>query len=68
MKYELILVTEVCNSFSTYDHTRQGLEKALDRVDKERKKAGFQYAKIVSDRDGEVFSLDLSFGALTFVS
>jgi hypothetical protein len=37
-------------------------------VDKERKKAGFQYAKIVSDRDGEVFTLDLSFGALTFVS
>jgi len=68
MKYELILVTEACNSFSNYGHTRQGLEKALDRVDKERKKTGFQYAKIVSDRDGEVFTLDLSFGALTFVS
>ena len=60
MKYELIIVTGACNSFSTYAHTRQGLEKALDRVDKERKKAGFQSAKIVSGRDGEVFALDMS--------
>ena len=68
MKYTLMIDTDTCTSFSTYPHTREGLDKALDRVDKERKKAGFQYAKIVSDRDGEVFTLDLSFGALTFVS
>ena len=60
MKYELILVTEACNSFSNYDHTRQGLEKALDRVDKVRSKDGFKCANIVSDRDGEVFVLDMS--------
>ena len=60
MKYELILVTEACNSFSNYDHTRQGLEKALDRVDKVRSRDGFKSANIVSDRDGEVFALDMS--------
>ena len=68
MKYTLMIDTDTCTSFSTYPHTREGLDKALDRVDKERKKAGFQYTKIVSDRDGEVFTLDLSFGALTLVS
>ena len=60
MKYELILGTVACDSFSTYPHNREGLENALDRVNSERKKKGFQYAKIVSDRDGEVFALDYS--------
>ena len=53
-------MTDACDSFSNYPHTREGLEKALDRVDRERSKDGFQSAKIVSDRDGEVFALDFS--------
>lgn len=53
-------MTDACDSFSNYPHTRKGLEKALDRVDRERSKDGFQSAKIVSDRDGEVFALDFS--------
>jgi hypothetical protein len=60
MKYELIIGTEACTSFSNHPHTREGLTKALDRVDRVRSKDGFQYAKIISDRDGEVFALDMS--------
>jgi len=60
MKYTLMLDTDTCTSFSTYPHTREGLDKALDRVDKVRSKDGFKYANIVSDRDGEVFVLDMS--------
>jgi hypothetical protein len=60
MKYELILATDTCDSFSNYPHTREGLEKALDRVDKVRSKDGFQSARIISSRDGEVFALDMS--------
>ena len=52
--------TDTCTSFSTYPHTREGLDKALDRVDKVRSRDGFKYANIVSDRDGEVFVLDMS--------
>jgi len=60
MKYTLMIDTDTCTSFSTYPHTREGLDKALDRVDKVRSKDGFKYANIVSDRDGEVFVLDMS--------
>ena len=55
-----MLDTDTCTSFSTYPHTREGLDKALDRVDKVRSRDGFKYANIVSDRDGEVFVLDMS--------
>lgn len=60
MKYELILATVACDSFSNYPHTREGLEKAFDKVDKARSKDGFQSARIISSRDGEVFALDMS--------
>ena len=60
MKYTLMLDTDTCTSFSTYPRTREGLDKALDRVDKVRSKDGFKCANIVSDRDGEVFVLDMS--------
>ena len=60
MKYELILMTDACDSFSNFPHTREGLTEALDRVDKVRSRDGFQSANIVSDRDGEVFALDMS--------
>ena len=60
MKYTLMLDTDTCTSFSTYPHTRESLDKALDRVDKVRSKDGFKSANIVFDRDGEVFALDMS--------
>ncbi len=60
MKYQMMIDTDTCTSFSTYPHTREGLDKALDRVDKVRSRDGFKYANIVSDRDGEVFALDMS--------
>jgi hypothetical protein len=60
MKYKLFLETESLISFSIFPHNREGLEKALDKVDAERKKSGFRSAKIVSNRDGEVFALDMS--------
>ena len=61
MKYELILQTATCDSFSTFPHTREGLTAAFERLDRERLKEGFQCAKIVSDRDGDVFVLDHNF-------
>jgi hypothetical protein len=61
MKYELILQTATCDSFSTFAHTREGLTAAFERLDRERLKVGFQSAKIVSDRDGVVFVLDHNF-------
>jgi hypothetical protein len=60
MKYTLMLDTDHFASFSTYPHTREGLNKALDRINKVRSRDGFKYANIVSDRDGEVFVLDMS--------
>lgn len=60
MKYELILETEMFNSFSSFPHNSKGLQAALDKVDRARKKSGFRSAKIISDRDGEVFSLDFN--------
>ena len=60
MKYKLMIDTDTCTSFSTYPHTREGLNEAIDRVDKLRSRDGFQSANIVSDRDGEVFALDMS--------
>jgi hypothetical protein len=58
MKYELILETVNCDSFTTFPHTREGLTAAFVRISEERSKDGFQSAKIVSDRDGDVFVLD----------
>jgi hypothetical protein len=58
MKYELILETATCLSFSVFPHDRKGLTAAFDRVNLERNKDGFLSAKIVSDRDGDVFVLD----------
>ncbi len=55
-----MLDTDHFASFSTYPHTREGLNKALDRVDNERSRDGFKSANIVSDRDGEVFAIDMS--------
>ena len=60
MKYELMIDTDNFTAFSTYPHTREGLNQALDRVDKVRSRVGFQSAKITSSRDGEVFALDMS--------
>ena len=60
MKYELMIDTDNFTVFSTYPHTREGLNQALDRVDKVRSRDGFQSAKITSSRDGEVFALDMS--------
>lgn len=60
MKYELMIDTDNFTAFSTYPYTREGLNQALDRVDKVRSRDGFQSAKITSSRDGEVFALDMS--------
>ena len=60
MKYKLMIDTDTCTSFSTYPHTREGLNEALDRVDKVRSRDGFKAANIVSDRDGEVFAIDMT--------
>jgi hypothetical protein len=58
MKYELILETATCLSYSNFAHTREGLTAAFVRISEERVKEGFLSAKIVSDRDGDVFSID----------
>ena len=58
MKYELILETVNCDSFTNFPHTREGLTAAFVRISEARIKTGFQSARIVSDRDGEVFALD----------
>ena len=60
MKYKWMIETDNFTSFSTYPNTREGLNEALDRVDKLRSRDGFKAANIVSDRDGEVFSLDMA--------
>jgi hypothetical protein len=60
MKYELILETENFNAFASFPHNREGLDKAFDRINRERKKSTFRCAKIVSDRDGEIFVLDMN--------
>ena len=60
MKYKLMIDTDNFTSFSTYPHAREGLNEALDRVDKLRSRDGFKSANIVSDRDGEVFALDMA--------
>jgi hypothetical protein len=60
MRYELILETVNCDSFTNFPHTREGLTAAFVRISEEKVKDGFQSAKIVSDRDGEVFALDMS--------
>ena len=60
MKYKLMIDTDNFTSFSTYPHTREGLNEALDRVDKLRSRDGCKAANIVSDRDGEVFALDMA--------
>ena len=58
MKYELTIESEICDSITIYPHTREGLTAAFVRISEARTKEGFQSAKIVSDRDGEVFTLD----------
>jgi hypothetical protein len=58
MKYELTIESETCDSITVFPHTREGLTAAFVRISKARIKKGFQSAKIVSDRDGEVFTLD----------
>lgn len=58
MKYELTIESTVCDSITVYPHTREGLTAAFVRISVARTKKDFQSAKIVSDRDGEVFSLD----------
>ena len=60
MKYELILETVNCDSFTNFPHTREGLTAAFVRISEARIKAGFQSARIVSERDGEVFTLDMA--------
>lgn len=60
MKYKLMINTDNFTVFSTHSHTREGLNEALDRVNKVRSRDGFQSANIVSDRDGEVFAIDMS--------
>ena len=60
MKYELALETVNCDSFTTFPHTREGLTAAFVRISEERTKEGFQSVRIVSDRDGEVFALDMT--------
>jgi len=41
MKYELILETENFNAFASFPHNREGLDKAFDRINRERKKSTF---------------------------
>jgi hypothetical protein len=57
MKYELIIETEVCTSFSNHIHNREGFRECLRRVNIERKKQNFISAKIISERDGVVFEM-----------
>jgi len=58
MQYELTIESEVCDTSTIYPHTREGLTAAFARISKARTKVGFECARIVSDRDGEVFVLD----------
>jgi hypothetical protein len=60
MKYELTIETQACDSITFFPHTREGLTAAFVRVSEARFKEGFQSARIVSDRDGEVFCLDMT--------
>lgn len=58
MKYELTIESEACDSITVFPHTREGLTAAFVRISEARIKKGFQSARIVSERDGEVFALD----------
>jgi hypothetical protein len=60
MKYELTIESEVCDSITVFPHTREGLTAAFVRISEARTKKGFQSARIVSERDGEVFALDMT--------
>jgi len=60
MKYELTIESEVCDSITIYPHTREGLTAAFVRISEARMKVGFECARIVSDRDGEVFCVDMN--------
>lgn len=60
MKYELTIESKVCDSITVFPHTREGLTSAFVRISEVRFKEGFQSARIVSDRDGEVFTLDMT--------
>lgn len=58
MKYELTIESATCDSITVFPHTREGLTAAFVRISEARIKEGFRSARIVSDRDGEVFALD----------
>ena len=58
MKYELTIESATCDSITVFPHTREGLTAAFVHISEARIKEGFQSARIVSDRDGEVFALD----------
>jgi len=60
MKYELLIVTSACARFSSHDHNRQGLDDAFQRIDAARTESGFVGAKIVSERDGLIWSSENS--------
>lgn len=58
MKYELTIETQTSNTITVFPHTREGLIEAFNQVHIERSKTGFQFAKIVSYRDGEIFAFE----------
>ena len=64
MKYELTIETQACDSITVYPHTREGLTAAFVRISEVRFNEGFQSARIVSDRDGEVFTLDMNLASV----
>jgi hypothetical protein len=64
MKYELTIESKVCDSITVFPHTREGLTAAFVRISEVRFNEGFQSARIVSDRDGEVFALDMNLASV----
>jgi len=58
MQYELTIESKFCDTITVYPHTREGLTDAFARISEARTKVGFECARIVSERDGEVFTLD----------
>ena len=60
MKYELTIESATCDSITIFPHTREGLTAAFVRISEERFKKGFKSARIFSERDGEVYCLDMN--------
>lgn len=56
MKYELIIETKICISFSHHAHNRDGLMNALERICCARENQNFCNAEIYSQRDGLIFT------------